>query len=462
MEKSPAILKSLQKGKDQLLTTGDVLTKSIFNPLKQLLGIDVMKNIENNKFLKGILNFILSIFGFPGGFEGRKRRRFLKPIEEDFGDETESKARKEQIAVLYETYQDLLSHKTPEELKPEDTLFEIYKKKGVKFLQNSETFFNIDQPTLQTTLKDKLDTATLNPLAVKAVLGGNYVKTVDKKLVVHTDKINQNKDLFLEHYLKIITQHLAGNPKFLSSVDSTDTVVFTIISSLFVQEGHVINGIEANVFLPTDFVNTPPPAITSSGAETTTNLEPLKGYDGKLMYFDQIPGTDGEKQAFKAKVEEISTFLEINPNWLMAVMKHESGFSHQAVNAATNATGLIQFMPATAQGLGTSVEALKEMTAVQQLDYVKNYYQQRKGQFMGFEDLRLFAFFPAALGHTNNPDYIFETDTLPASIIAQQNPTIAPGKNQITMADYRKRVAQTVTTLPPDFHRQFVSSHQVA
>jgi hypothetical protein len=37
-------------------------------------------------------------------------------------------------------------------------------------------------------------------------------------------------------------------------------------------------------------------------------------------------------------------------------------------------TGLIQFMPDTARSLGTTVEALREMTAAQQMQYVEKYF----------------------------------------------------------------------------------------
>ncbi len=42
------------------------------------------------------------------------------------------------------------------------------------------------------------------------------------------------------------------------------------------------------------------------------------------MFYDKIPGTDEEKKAFKIKVEAVSQKLEINPNWLMAVMNKET------------------------------------------------------------------------------------------------------------------------------------------
>lgn len=73
-----------------------------------------------------------------------------------------------------------------------------------------------------------------------------------------------------------------------------------------------------------------------------------------------------------AKVIEISKKIKCNPNDLMAIMNLEStGFKLGAINPKSGATGLIQFMPATAQGLGTTVEALAKMSAFEQLDYVE-------------------------------------------------------------------------------------------
>jgi hypothetical protein len=60
-------------------------------------------------------------------------------------------------------------------------------------------------------------------------------------------------------------------------------------------------------------------------------------------------------------------------------MESESGISSTVLNkAGSGATGLIQFMPATARGLGTSTEALAKMSAVEQLDYVEKYLRQAK------------------------------------------------------------------------------------
>ena len=59
-------------------------------------------------------------------------------------------------------------------------------------------------------------------------------------------------------------------------------------------------------------------------------------------------------------------------------MNSESGLNSKAVNPHGGATGLIQFMPKTAEGLGTSTAALKAMTPLEQLDYVEKFLVQNK------------------------------------------------------------------------------------
>src|SRR5690606_40019491 len=89
------------------------------------------------------------------------------------------------------------------------------------------------------------------------------------------------------------------------------------------------------------------------------------GYD-----YNDILGVRGNPhvtQAFVDKVEAIAARIGTKPEYLMAVMSFESGqsFRPDIRNAAgSGATGLIQFIPSTAQGLGTSTQALSRMSAV--------------------------------------------------------------------------------------------------
>ena len=61
-------------------------------------------------------------------------------------------------------------------------------------------------------------------------------------------------------------------------------------------------------------------------------------------------------------------------DWLIACIGFESQFKPRARNKISKATGLIQFMPLTAEYLGTTIDALLEMEDYEQLEYVKRYY----------------------------------------------------------------------------------------
>lgn len=137
-----------------------------------------------------------------------------------------------------------------------------------------------------------------------------------------------------------------------------------------------------------------------------------------LQFINHVKHSD--LTAFESEVKRYSAALGINPDWLMGVMEIESGCNPHAVNSVSGATGLIQFMPNTAQGLGTTTAALKSMTGEQQLYYVYKYLKPYAGKISSLTDLYLAVFFPAAIGKSN--DYILQTNKLSASTIARQNP----------------------------------------
>jgi hypothetical protein len=62
----------------------------------------------------------------------------------------------------------------------------------------------------------------------------------------------------------------------------------------------------------------------------------------------------------------------------------------------------IQFLPSTARGLGTSVEALREMTALQQLVFVEAHFGPFKNRLPTIEDTYMAILLPAAVGKPND------------------------------------------------------------
>jgi len=122
------------------------------------------------------------------------------------------------------------------------------------------------------------------------------------------------------------------------------------------------------------------------------------------------------REAFVWKVIQIANELGFKPEWLMYVMYFETArtLDHTVTNSI-GATGLIQFMPSTARYLGTTTEALRNMSNVEQLDYVKKHLAPYKGKYHSFVDLYLAVFWPHAVG---KPD----TYTITSDIVAKCNP----------------------------------------
>ena len=120
--------------------------------------------------------------------------------------------------------------------------------------------------------------------------------------------------------------------------------------------------------------------------------------------------------------------VSIDPAWLANIIQLESGGNPQAVNATSGATGLIQFMPSTAQGLGTSVGTLMQLDGKGQMPYVRKYFEgviAAHGPLRSQEDVIAAVFFPAFIGKPLAPM---------SSIVQQQNPGIT------TVRDYTNRL----------------------
>lgn len=156
-------------------------------------------------------------------------------------------------------------------------------------------------------------------------------------------------------------------------------------------------------------------------------------------------------EEFVSKLKQVSKALKINPNWLVAVMFKESGISPVAPNKMSGATGLIQFMPDTAKGLGTTTDQLKRMSAIDQLDYVYKYYKPYTGKIKNYTDLYSVTFYPYMIG--KDSDYIVGSERSKKRVksIAKQNKAIDINKDQEVSYDEFKRYAYK--RLPEDWIR---------
>jgi peptidoglycan hydrolase-like protein with peptidoglycan-binding domain len=162
-----------------------------------------------------------------------------------------------------------------------------------------------------------------------------------------------------------------------------------------------------------------------------------------IIFKDMIVQKIDDPEAFIAKLYEVSKKLLVNPNWLVYVMWMESKLETRARNKDTNATGLIQFIPSTAKGLGTSVDALYNMTSVEQMDYVYAYYKRFAGKMNSAEDVYFATFLPIAVGKDDN--WVMRTQNASAATVAKQNPAVNLNKDsEITVGEFKDYIQKGI------------------
>lgn len=128
------------------------------------------------------------------------------------------------------------------------------------------------------------------------------------------------------------------------------------------------------------------------------------------------------------KMQNISDKYGFPVEWLANLINHESaGTWNPNITNSIGATGLIQFMPNTAEGLGTTTSNLRNMTFSQQLDYVDSYLFQafnnrgvlssngKVSNTFAQSDLFMLIFYPKSVGQ---PDYIFPDNVQRANGVA--------------------------------------------
>lgn len=139
-------------------------------------------------------------------------------------------------------------------------------------------------------------------------------------------------------------------------------------------------------------------------------------------------------------LDDAAKELNIEPAWLASVVKAESGNNLKAVNPVSGASGLIQWLPSTAKELGTSVEAIRQMTREQQNALIVRYLKPYAGHIRNEGDAHLAVFYPKAIGQ---PD-TFELFRKGTKAYEQNQQLDRDNKGFITRADVLARYKKDV------------------
>lgn len=127
--------------------------------------------------------------------------------------------------------------------------------------------------------------------------------------------------------------------------------------------------------------------------------------------------TQDVDDSFFPKLEEIASQLEADPLHMLSVMYSESGCRADAWNdnpknlppeKRYNASGLIQFMPATLPLLGWTAghAAFRQLSATAQLHYVRAYYRSYVGHLGTIAGLYVATFLPALVSRAGDRSFV--------------------------------------------------------
>ncbi len=124
-------------------------------------------------------------------------------------------------------------------------------------------------------------------------------------------------------------------------------------------------------------VVTEPAGGTGPASQKVIKTDPAKSVVTTSQNNTRNVSSDNES-AFLKRTKQIARKINCDYKDLLALMNSESKINSKAVNSSSGATGLIQFTPQTAKDLGTTTAELKNMSPVEQLDYVEKYLVKYK------------------------------------------------------------------------------------
>lgn len=232
---------------------------SMSQSINHAFGFDarkVLKKIEKGP-LGGILTFILSLLGFWWGIWGIEKAWKKRKIDNELDDEKRD--------FIESTYSYYMQHKDTSD----NLLSKIKSDYDVDIKNELKNKLSVDTWVIQSQINEKIgdnlsiiNPQTLNSIKIK-IDGINFkwsdyvVKTKDSNwksiLTIDTTKFTQeNQQLFTKAYIKTMLQYY-NNKKHAENLKDADTLAFTIISWVTLNKDNTIDGVEAEVLLPSQF-----------------------------------------------------------------------------------------------------------------------------------------------------------------------------------------------------------------
>ena len=211
----------------------------------------ILKNLEKQPIIWKILTFVLSILGFSGWIWWIEKAWKKRNIDRNL-----DSTKKEYINEVYKTY---MENKTIDSW----TSKKILNKYWISIDSKYEDKFAIDIDLIKQEINKKIweNWELINPLTLysinsKSFKGKELVEEVkewkDKVLKIKRELTETERQDFIEWYIQTILNQYKKK-KRIENLKDADTLAFSMIAWITLDKDDVIDGIEAEVFLPSQF-----------------------------------------------------------------------------------------------------------------------------------------------------------------------------------------------------------------
>ena len=204
--------------------------------------------------------------------------------------------------------------------------------------------FAIDLPLIEEQIAKKIEEngELLNPTTLASINTNNFkgkdmvqeVKEWNKKVLKlkKTTFTDTERAEFIKGYIQSILAYY-WKPKNTEKLKDADSLAFSMIAWVTLNKDDVVDGVEAEVFLPSQFYNTP---TAPTAPEDNTETPTIK-YGENLTYAEELP--EKKKNIIKTELEAVHSPLtaeniinvckteKIPIEYMMAIIKERSSYA---------------------------------------------------------------------------------------------------------------------------------------
>lgn len=322
LEKTDTFFEKTQLINNHLLDQMDTFWNAT-QALKSTFGFDIWKQLKKIPVIGGILNFVFSLLWFSGGIEGLERAWKKRRIDRDI--------KQPQKEYISETFKSYITAKQVEDTTAK-TVVENYK---LKVSEDKLSKFAIDLPLIKEQISQKIkeNPELINLSTLKNVKfnwqfdGKDFVEEIKENgklsLKLKDSLSEEQRAIFVEAYTKMMLEHFADSKhsETLNSLENADAMAFAMISGITIDKDKVVDGIEAQVLLPSQFYDQPKDNKMDQNEAFSSTKESVVKYGNTPAVRNNNPGNIMDTTFWGKKVPgERFTVFNSPKEWFNALV----------------------------------------------------------------------------------------------------------------------------------------------